>query len=783
MSWRIIRLIYAREILDQFRDRRTVFMIAVLPLLLYPLLGMTVFQLSQFMRKHEARVVIVGAEQLEKVPNLPPLFEDGHFAPDTLGDPAWGERITLEFAPPESGKLIRDTTTKGLAQMGPDTESDRISSYLTGNGADVVVVFPPDFAARLADLRKQLGEHKPVDAEATTQSNIRAIPEPEILYNSSSDESRLTHMWLESILEQWRGQVTRQNLRESNVPVNITRPFTIKPLDIAAKQQRDAVLWSKILPFVLFVWALTGAFYPSIDLCPGEKERGTLETLLSSPALRAEIVWAKLLTIMTFSIATALLNLLSLGVTAQYVISQLRGIAEFGTGDSLSFPSLIALFWLVVALIPMAALFSGLCLACAAFARSTKEGQYYFMPLFMITMPLMILPMAPGVELELGNCLIPVTGMVLLLRSLIEGHYAAALPYVLPVAGITFLCVLLAIRWAIELFQQESVLFRESERLDLRRWITHLVRDRRPTPRAAQAFTCVALIFVIQFFFHLAISANVPAEPGFSYFALVIFISQVVSIALPAVFMTIVLTSRPWQTLLLDKFPSISSCVVALMLAGFLHPVGQQLAIWISQLYPVSDDVVASSQAMVKMLQMAPYAWLPFVLIAMLPAICEELAFRGFILSGFRHLGHKWWAIGLSAVFFGLAHTVLQQSLAAIVVGVVLGFLAIQTSSLVPCMLFHMTYNGLMFFSTQWTELAGDAVSKSPILRWVLTEAEPGQVSYSRPVVIVCALLAGCLLYWLGRLPYKQTEEERLQELRARQQRPDDVAVDATSGN
>lgn len=100
MSWRIVRLIYAREILDQFRDRRTVFMIAVLPLLLYPLLGMTVFQLSQFMRKHEARVVIVGAEQLEKVPNLPPLFEAGHFAPGTLGDPAWGERITLEFAPP-----------------------------------------------------------------------------------------------------------------------------------------------------------------------------------------------------------------------------------------------------------------------------------------------------------------------------------------------------------------------------------------------------------------------------------------------------------------------------------------------------------------------------------------------------------------------------------------------------------------------------------------------------------------------------------------------------------
>ena len=783
MSWRIVRLIYAREILDQLRDRRTVFMIAVLPLLLYPLLGMSVFQLSQFMREHEARVMVVGAEQLQQVPNLPPLFEAEHFAPETLGDPEWSERIILDFTPRQSDTLIHEITAKGSAEAGSTTKSDRISSYLTDNDADAVILFPPDFALQLAQLRKQLKQRSPIDAEATTASDIRAIPEPEILYNSSSDESRLTHMRLQRILEQWRGQVTRQNLQASNVPANITRPFKIKPFDIAAKPQRDAVLWSKILPFVLFVWALTGAFYPSIDLCPGEKERGTLETLLSSPALRAEIVWAKLLTIMTFSIATALLNLISLGATAQYVISQLRGIAEFGTGDGLSFPTPAALLWLVVALIPMAALFSALCLACAAFARSTKEGQYYFMPLFMIMMPLMILPMAPGVELDLGNCLIPVTGMVLLLRSFIEGHYAATLPFIFPVAGITFLCVLLAIRGAIELFQQESVLFRESERLDLRRWIIHLVRNRRPTPQAAQAFTCVALIFIIQFFANLAISASAPADPGFSYFTLMILISQVVCIGIPAMLMTIVFTSQPWKTLRLDRIPTISSCLVALLLATFLHPVGQQLAIWISQIYPVSDDVAASSQAMVKMLKMAPYAWLPFVLIAILPAICEELAFRGFILSGFRHMGHKWWAIILSAVFFGLAHTILQQSLAAIIVGVVLGFLAIQTSSLVPCMLFHMTYNGLMFFSTQWNELTTDTLTKSSVLQWVLTEIAPGQTGYSLPVVLVCTLLVGLLLYWLGRLPYEQTEEERLQQLRARQQQSNDVTGEATSGS
>src|SRR4029079_7839085 len=106
-------------------------------------------------------------------------------------------------------------------------------------------------------------------------------------------------------------------------------PFHQRPRDIAPPAEQQSRLWSKILPFVLFIWALTGAFYPAVDLCAGEKERGTLETLLSSPALRGEIVWGKLLTVMTFSAATAILNLISLGFTARYVVAQLS-LLSFG---------------------------------------------------------------------------------------------------------------------------------------------------------------------------------------------------------------------------------------------------------------------------------------------------------------------------------------------------------------------------------------------------------------------------------------------------------------------
>ena len=115
--------------------------------------------------------------------------------------------------------------------------------------------------------------------------------------------------------------------------------------------------------------------------------------------------------------------------------------------------------WLLVALVPVAALFSALSLALAALARSSKEGQYYLMPLMLGTMPLMLMPMMPGVELDLGNSLVPLAGVILLLKSLIEGEVLIALQHVVPVVAVTGVCCWLAVLWAIHQFQDEQVLF------------------------------------------------------------------------------------------------------------------------------------------------------------------------------------------------------------------------------------------------------------------------------------------------------------------------------------
>ena len=765
MYIRNVKLIFLREMRDQLRDRRTLFLIGVLPLLLYPLLGTSFFQISQFLQHHAAEVMVVGAEEIEDSDWLPPLIVDNHFEVRLFTTPSEQEKLLIVSG--EKSDTAADTTEgESPTAAHPASETDTLTiarRQLALGKIQAVLYFPPGFTQRLSESRQAL-----IDRSGSVESDDElALPEPQIFFNSANEKSQLAQMRLERLLQKWRSGVMRTNLLDSDVPLEAVRPFELQPQDVAKQRQRQAAIWSKILPFILLIWALTGAFYPAVDLCAGEKERGTLETLLASPASRREIVWGKLLTVMTFSIVTALLSLGSLGLTGKFIMAQLKEVPNFSEGGPLAMPPLISVVWLTIALIPLSALFSALCLACASFARSTKEGQYYLMPLLLITMPLMMLPLAPGVELNLGNSLIPLTGVVLLLRSFIEGQYWQALPYVVPVVGVTLICCLLAIRWAEEQFNSESVLFREGERLDLRRWLVHLVRDRGDTPTFGQAILCVAAITVVQFFINLAMAANVVDTINFAYLGKITFISQVVCIALPAALMTLLFTGRPRKTLMLDRLPRVSHVVLAAMLALFTFPLGLQFQDWVQRLYPYTPEVLAQTTAISEAILNGPNWYLPLLLIAVLPACCEEVAYRGFILSGLRHLGHKWWAIGLSAIAFGLAHFFLQQKISAAAVGVIIGVLAVQTGSLIPCIVFHALYNslsiGMGYLARQFSP---EALGDSP---WQLIVRNKDSLSFQPIFLLVCAAVVVAILRWLHRAPYRRTDEEQLQEARDRQ--------------
>ena len=756
MKWKNVKLIYTREMRDQLRDRRTLFLIAILPLLLYPLLGMSFVQIAQFLRNTAAKVLVVGAEELVEYKWLPPLMGDEKFDAGLFySNPLDRDKLKLVRC---DDLVASQDEDRAEGDAGDELQAG--SEALADGDVQVLVYFPPGFGDRLQLAREALIERtNDLAAEGTK------FPEPQMFFNSANEKSRVAQLRVDRMLRNWRHMVMQTNLRDSNVPLEAARPFDLQPQDVAEAEQRHAAVWSKILPFILFIWALTGAFYPAVDVCAGEKERGTLETLLASPAQRREIVWGKLLTIMTFSIATAMLNLGSMGVTGKFVLAQFQGLAPMaGQTEMLSMPPVVSLLWLSIALLPVAGLFSALCLACAAFARSTKEGQYYLMPLLLVIMPLMILPMSPGVELNLGNSLIPITGVVLLLRSVIEGQYWQALPFLLPVVGITLMCCLLAIRWAEEQFNSESVLFRESERLDLRRWLVHLVRDRSETPTFAQGIFCSGLILILIFLMNFALPSLAAKELDFHFIFQTTFILQVVCIALPALLMAILFTSKRKKTLLVEHWPRWQSLLAAALLAGFVRPLSFYLVAGIERLYPISPEMQQQLDRLGEILQAAPNIWLPLILLTILPAVCEEIAFRGFVLSGLRHVGHKWWAIGLSSVAFGMVHPILQQQLAAAVVGLVLGYLAVQTGSLFVCIAFHAIYNGLAVAIAHYSAQASSSSADS-ILSWIFS----GKDQFQPWVLVLSAAGTMAILWWLHRLPYQRSKEEHLQEAREQQ--------------
>ncbi len=651
----VIGMIYAREMRDQLRDRRTLFTIAVLPILLYPIVGMLLMQVAQFTQQHPTSVCIVGTDHLSS--DVPPFVNTETFA----------EGLTDN----EDRMELLCYTWKGVGQHGEieeqaKTVAETTQQWVADGIFDIVLVIPPKFAD--PQLRNN-------DEEASLK----------LLYNVASDQSMVAHDRMQTILSKWQRGWVRDRLETQGVDLKLLSPFKFADIDIAPERTREAAFWSKLLPFIMLIWAMTGAFYPAIDLVAGEKERGTLETLLCSPALRSEIVWGKLGAVTTFSMMTAILNASSMLVTSSMVFQQM-GVG----GGSIGSPPLIPMLWLLVALVPLSALFSALALAVAAMARSSKEGQYYLMPLMMVTLPLVLLPMLPGTTLTAGTSLIPVTGMFLMVRALVEGQYLHALTYLPLVAAVTAGCLWMAVTWARRQFEDEAVLFGGGDQWELSQWMQHLWRDRQRAATVAQGFGCGIIILVALFFGKLVVTEMPTTFPGI---AKLILLPQIGMILAPTLMMATVLTTSLRHSLRI-RLSNPWTLPAAVLLGIALHPTYVMLAGLVSYAYPISAQAAAAMKPFTDQISAAPLSSVIFLL-AVVPSICEELAFRGFIFGGLLRKRGRLRAVLVTAIMFGISHGVLQQSICATMMGVLLGYIALKTGSVLPGILIHMTNNAL----------------------------------------------------------------------------------------
>ena len=708
MRWSIIRLIWLRELRDQLRDRRTIFMIAVLPIFLYPVAGFGLMQLALGFLKKTSVLEVQGAEHLPGA-LAPPAASLLVLTPPPPGVPlgalerAAGAAALLRmssdtplvypplfvhdgaairvsgdyFESPDEAKTLEvkfaDTALPDLKELGEEQFLARVDrSSLTNRHADLILVVPPHFKD---------------DLEAAKQPRLFVIVRP------GDERSRFLNNRLSGVLSRWGMKLTDVRLVRLGLPITYDEPFLLTDPEKAKPGSKRAAddlfdILVRVFPFILVMWALAGALYPAVDLCAGEKERGTMETLLISPVSREEIVWGKFLTIWVFSSATALLNLFSMGLTTM----------QFGSAIKIDAFRPLALVWGVLLLLPLSAFFSAVCLAVGAYARSSKEGQYYLMPLFLITMPLIFLTLAPDVTLNPFYSMVPITGVALLLQKLMAVGTPSGelMVYFIPVLAPMVIYSWLALRWAIEQFQREEVLFREAERLDIALWLRSMFREKEPLPTTGQALFCFGLVLALSRF-SISFGERLPltVQMGIRYLAFV---------ASPPLFMALLVTTRPLSTLGLRR-PPWWAWPVGAALAVLLFAPGVEYARFILREVPalrvsVEEYVRSQSSGLPSTTPGEPtlaLRWQAFLLLAVLGSLCEELAFRGFILNGLRRRFKPWTAVFITSFLFALSQMNVFQFVPHFVVGVALGFLVLRSGSILPAMLCHLLYNTLVF--------------------------------------------------------------------------------------
>jgi sodium transport system permease protein len=556
----------------------------------------------------------------------------------------------------------------------------------------------------------------------------------------------MTYLRCRELLARWIKNIVASRLERDRKPQSYTQPIQVKAHDVATTSELGGSVWGRLFPFLLVMMSLTGAFYPAIDLCAGEKERGTMETLLISPASRSEIVLGKFFTVMLASVMTAVLNLLSMGLTGLQLAHQFGTLSASPSRRSaaalIAPPTLQAAFWMVLLLIPLAAFFSAICLALAVLARSMKEGQYYMTPLYVVCLPLIFLTLMPGIELNLFYSLVPITGVALLLRALILGNYIVAARFFVPVLVPTLVYAAVALRWAVDQFQRESVLFREAEQFSISAWLRHLIRDREPLPSGGQVTLCFALILTLSWFL-LQFLAFQGADLTLS----TVVAGQLV-ILIPPVIMAVVFTRAPHRTLRL-AWPEPRYLFLAVGLVVALNPLVNELRPIVEWLFPISSLIKSTLS---QMMAEAPGLLTSLLVFALVPAVCEEFAFRGFILSGLEREHRTRSAILLSALMFGFLHVLLslfQQLFNATLLGIVLGLLAVRSRSIVPGIVFH-------FVNNAWTVSLGHVVNASwaaSIVPWIYRN--PGEGLYHGTWILASVVLSSLLLFHLWKVKFE----------------------------
>jgi sodium transport system permease protein len=747
-----------KELSEILRDRRTIFTLVLMPLLLYPLLAMAFPQFLLGLRGEPQAAVRIGvpapADDLPERRWPRRAHDLGEFIKRFLEWGIEGPAMHLAGAvgaPAGAGSFGAVPALLTWREAGPSVlplppqfdplqpggrplpplefyEVEDLDTALATNAIDVAIRLHRTATPRSWPL--------PDWDVITTRGYVRIVPVPdtararldwELIYRQDSARAAEAVTLLERLCLATSSEWLHQRLRR----LGDTRP--IPPVRVLRRpiQEKPGGLGlslTAVIPLILILMTITGAVYPAIDLTAGERERGTLDILVAAPVPRLALLFAKYVAVVTVAVLTATVNLVMMTVTLQ-----VSGLAQaLGGGLELSVGTVLLVFGL---LLLFAAFFSAVLLVLTSFARSFKEAQAYLIPLMLLALaPGLLGLMLPRDSLKEGLFAVtPLLNIVLLARDLLGGR-----PDLVPALVVVFstlVYALAALAGAARIFGAESVLYSEQGA-----WADLFRRPTQPgaTATPAGALLGLALLFPLAFVLNSLIARVGGAGERVG---LQVLVTLLMFAALP-------LLGAAWGRLRLrSAFGLRATPWLALAGAALLGVALVPLVVeFLSLLRALGLTFLSAEQEQVLLSQVRETRGLPSIFVAggmVLIGAAEELFFRGCLFSALRRAAGARAAIVGSAVLFGLFHFVpFDRLIPSTLLGLILGWVCWRTGSVLPAMLLHACYNALFMLlainraggegdahlPAEWLAagLAGVAVGAFLILRGKpIAEAEP----------------------------------------------------------
>jgi sodium transport system permease protein len=409
MKWNLILTVYLKELKDSLRDRRTLISMIVIPTLIIPVL----------------------------------IFGVGSIMSKVL-------------------KQARDEATSVIILNGAD--SPAVVAALKADKNFRVEAPAGDYKQLISEKKVRVAVEIPAGFESSLKSGT---PQTVKIYHYEGElKSSMGAGELEKFFRTLRDQTIAARLTERGLPPTLVQPFEIKRENVAPPEKVGGNAFGGFIPYLIIILCFTGAMYPAMDLTAGEKERGTMETLLCSPVSRLNIVLGKFLMVLTASVTTIFLSLASMGVSAAIGIMSFSGGGGAAAGAKAAAASSgplplidpLGIFGVLAMIVPVAVFFAALLLAISLFAKSYKEAQSYVSPLIIVVIMPAMLGMLPGIELSAKTALIPILNLSLVCKEMLSGvwHW----PYIALIFGSSSLYAALALAFCVRMFNREDVMFR-----------------------------------------------------------------------------------------------------------------------------------------------------------------------------------------------------------------------------------------------------------------------------------------------------------------------------------